>query len=64
MALGIHQDSIGQLKVTATVVVIIGIYIYYYYDSGHSELTNGQPPEKRMPPDVAGGILRGRSRPG
>ena len=47
--------------VAANVVVPIDIYIYYYYDSGHSELTNGWAPKKRMPPDPAGGILRGRN---
>ena len=44
--------------VTANVVVHINIYIYYYYDSGHSELTNGRVLKKKMPPAVAGGILR------
>ena len=61
MALGTHKDAIGQRKVTAIVVVHVYIYIYYYYDSGHSGLTNGRARKKRMPPDAAGGILRGRS---
>ena len=56
--MGIHRDVMRQLEVTGNVVVLIGIYIYYYYDSGHSGLTNGRVLKKKMPPAVAGGILR------